>query len=131
MMPAVWSLCQVALVHLRNSPAFEDVIPSKMFEAMGMGLPIILALPSGEARGILEADGAGIYVPPENATALAAAVTRLADKPKLYQSLRAQSMAAAPGHSRETQAEHMICALKAVIEGKGIRVAEIPIPGVH
>ena len=130
-MPAVWSLCQVALVHLRNSPAFEDVIPSKMFEAMGMGLPIILALPSGEARDILEADGAGIYVPPENATALAAAVTRLADKTKLYQRLRAQSMAAAPGHSRETQAEHMICALKAVIEGKGIRVAEIPIPDVY
>ena len=131
MMPAVWSLCQVALVHLRNSPAFEDVIPSKMFEAMGMGLPIILALPSGEARDILEADGAGIHVPPEDPTELAVAVTRLADQTDFYHSLRLKSLAAAPRHSRETQAEHMISALKVVIEGKGGRVAEIPVPGVR
>ena len=130
MMPAVWSLCQVALVHLRDSPAFEDVIPSKMFEAMGMGLPIILALPSGEASDILDADSAGIHVPPEDPTALAAAVMRMADQPDLYHSLRGQSLAAAPSHSREIQAKHMITALKAVIKGKGDRVAEIPVPGL-
>ena len=96
-----------------------------------MGLPIILALPSGEARDILEADGAGIHVPPEDATALAAAVTRLADQPDFYHNLRVQSLAAAPRHSRETQAEHMIRALKVVIEGKGARVGDISVPGVR
>ena len=65
MMPAVWSLCDVALVHLKDMPAFRDVIPSKMFEAMAMGLPLLLASPDGEARRILEADGAGIWVPAE------------------------------------------------------------------
>ena len=27
-----WSLCDVALIHLRNIPVFGTVIPSKMFE---------------------------------------------------------------------------------------------------
>ncbi|OSM02364.1 glycosyltransferase family 4 protein [Magnetofaba australis] len=55
-MPAVWSLCDVALVHLKDDPLFETVIPSKIFEAMGMGLPQILALPQGEgARLALQA----------------------------------------------------------------------------
>ena len=52
MMPKVWSLCDVALVHLKNSPAFAEVLPSKMFEAMGMGLPVLMALPEGEATEI-------------------------------------------------------------------------------
>ena len=36
-MPRVWSLVDVALVHLRDSPVFAEVIPSKIFEAMAMG----------------------------------------------------------------------------------------------
>ncbi len=38
-----WSLCHIALVHLKNTFAFSEVIPSKIFEAMGMGLPILIA----------------------------------------------------------------------------------------
>ena len=49
-MAGIWSLCDVALVHLKDSPAFAEVIPSKIFEAMAMGLPIILVAPRGEAR---------------------------------------------------------------------------------
>ncbi len=33
-MPDVWSLCDVALVHLKSSEVFAGVIPSKIFEAM-------------------------------------------------------------------------------------------------
>ncbi|MBV9085426.1 MAG: glycosyltransferase family 4 protein, partial [Acidobacteriaceae bacterium] len=40
-MPRYWSLCDVSLVHLKNTPLFETVIPSKIFEAMAMGLPIL------------------------------------------------------------------------------------------
>jgi colanic acid biosynthesis glycosyl transferase WcaI len=41
--PAAWSLCDIALVHLRNKPLFEAALPAKMFESMGMGVPILLA----------------------------------------------------------------------------------------
>ena len=128
-MPAVWSLCRVALVHLRESVAFKEVIPSKMFEAMGMGLPIILALPAGEASAILDSNGAGLHILPENSEALAQAVIRLADDPDLCQSLADRSFAAAPKYSRETQADHMISVLQAVVDGDGDMVSEIPVPG--
>ena len=65
-MPRVWSLCDVALVHLRDAPVFAGVIPSKMFEAMGMGLPLVLAAPRGEAARIVEAEGVGVVVAAED-----------------------------------------------------------------
>ncbi|PWB61101.1 MAG: glycosyltransferase WbuB [Deltaproteobacteria bacterium] len=107
-MPEIWSLCDVALVHLKNSPAFASVIPSKIFEAMGMGLPIVIASPKGEAGGIVEGDGAGIWVPPEDPSALEGAVLRLKDDSALYERCAAGSLAAAPRYSRERKAEEMI-----------------------
>src|SRR5260370_15347328 len=70
-MAGIWSLCDVALVHLKNSPAFAEVIPSKIFEAMAMGLPIILVAPAGEASQIIADDDAGVWVPAGNPAALA------------------------------------------------------------
>ena len=119
MMPKVWSLCDVALVHLKNSPAFAEVLPSKMFEAMGMGLPVLMALPEGEATEILELDGAGISVLPENPKALADAAQKLCDDKALLKKFQDQSLAAAPLHSREKQAQQMIDVLTAAAEGRG------------
>jgi colanic acid biosynthesis glycosyl transferase WcaI len=116
-MPAVWSLCDVALVHLKDSPVFKEVIPSKMFEAMAMGLPILMAAPEGEASAILAADGAGLHVPAEDPDALASAVRRLHDDKELFRSLAAASLAAAPSHSRETQARDMMAVLQSAAEG--------------
>jgi len=115
-MPAVWSLCDVALVHLKNSPVFQDVIPSKIFEAMAMGLPVLMAAPQGEASAILEADGAGLHVPAEDPDALAGAVRRLAGDAQLRNKLAAASLAAAPNHSRERQARDMMAVLQGVAQ---------------
>ena len=35
-MAEIWSLCDVALVRLRDAPVFRAVIPSKIFECMGI-----------------------------------------------------------------------------------------------
>lgn len=118
-MPDVWSLCNVALVHLRDHPAFASVIPSKMFEAMAMGLPILLAVPDGEARQILEADKAGIWVEPENPQALAEAMLSFYRDQGAYQAYATASLAAAPGHSREQQAKDMLRVLELAAQGNG------------
>ncbi len=107
-----WSLCHVALVHLKDTPLFETVIPSKIFEAMGMGLPILLAAPAGEASKILLEEGAGIFIAPGDPQALAEAVLTLErDETQLCQFAKA-SFEAAPRHTRERQAEEMLVALK-------------------
>lgn len=111
-MPSWWSLCDVALVHLRNTPLFETVIPSKMFEAMGMGKPIVLAAPKGQASAILAESGAGLWVPAEDPRALLEAVTLLSGNRPLYQRLARQSLASAPRYSRERQARDMLAILE-------------------
>jgi colanic acid biosynthesis glycosyl transferase WcaI len=117
-MPAVWSLCDVALVHLKDSVVFRDVIPSKIFEAMAMGLPILMASPAGEASAILLADQAGLHVPAEDPYALSEAVQQLKNDPELLKYLAANSLRAAPGHSREAQARDMMVVLHRIGGGQ-------------
>jgi glycosyltransferase involved in cell wall biosynthesis len=110
-MPGYWSLCNVALVHLKDTPVFETVIPSKIFEAMGMGLPILLAAPKGEAAEIVEESGAGLWVAPEQPQELLDAVRLLKSKPELSHSLAVRSREAAFRYTRERQARDMMAIL--------------------
>jgi len=114
-MPVIWSLLDVALVHLKDADAFAEVIPSKIFEAMGMGLPILLVAPEGEATAIVREAGAGLCVKAGAPRDLAAAIERLKSHPDLLGSLAAKSLAAAPNHSRERQARLMIDELERVV----------------
>jgi len=67
-------------VTLRDLPIFEGALPTKMLEAMAAARPVILAA-RGEAARLVEAEGCGIAVPPEDPRALAAALTALAADP--------------------------------------------------
>lgn len=113
-MPALWSLCDVAIVPLRDTPVFATVIPSKIFESMGMGVPILMSLPEGEATAIVRRTASGVCVPPEAPQAMAEAVARLADAPSEMAALRRQARAAAPGFSREALASRMLGVLQQV-----------------
>lgn len=114
-MPRYWSLCDAALVHLKADPIFESVIPSKMFEAMGMGLPILLVAPPGEAREVMEAAGAGLWTPAARPDLLVESVLRLKYDEALRARLAEASRAAAAGHSREQQAREMLDVFEAVL----------------
>ncbi|NNE22932.1 MAG: glycosyltransferase family 4 protein, partial [Rhizobiales bacterium] len=39
--PRYWSLIDMAVIHLKRCELFETVIPSKLFECMGMGIPVV------------------------------------------------------------------------------------------
>lgn len=114
-MPAYWSLCDVALVHLKDTPLFRTVIPSKLFEAMGMGLPLLLAAPEGEASRIVRGENAGLHIPPSDAESLAEAVRFLQASPAYVARLAAASLAAAPRWSRERQAREMLAAMAPLV----------------
>lgn len=108
---ALWSLCDLALIPLRDTPVFATVIPSKLFEAMGHSVPVLMSLPEGEATRIVHKTGCGVCVPPEDPGALATAIRALADDPKTLRRLAAHAQAAAPSFSRETQAALMLRSL--------------------
>jgi len=116
--PDIWSLCDAALVHLKDDPTFTEVIPSKIFEAMGMGLPVLISAPEGEATEIVAAEDAGIVLPPEDPPALASAVRSLRDDHAGRKKYAENSLAAAPRYSREKQADEMIRVFAAAIRGQ-------------
>jgi len=130
MMPAIWSLCDVALVHLKESPVFAGVLPSKIFEAMGMGLPVLLAALESKASRVVVEDGAGLHIPAENPEALADAAKALHANQGERDRLAKASLAAAPSHSRETQARDMLRVLELAATGDGHRAgAAVAVPG--
>ena len=115
-MPAYWSLCDAALIHLKDDPVFAEVIPSKIFEAMAMGLPLVMVARQGEATAIIERERAGPVVPAGNPDRLAAAVAELAHDAAARAGYAANALAAAPRYSRRRQAEDMERVLQQVVD---------------
>ena len=60
-----WSILDISLIHLKKIDLFMDVIPSKLFESMGMNVPVLLGV-NGESRKIVERFKIGKYFEPEN-----------------------------------------------------------------
>ena len=84
--PAFLAAVDACLVPLRNKEVFKSAIPSKMFEAMAAGKPVILGV-EGEAKEILLASQAGLAVRPEDPEAMVAAILKLRNDPPLCQAL--------------------------------------------
>ncbi|CAN5428690.1 hypothetical protein BH09SUM1_BH09SUM1_04290 [soil metagenome] len=78
--PAALAGSGACLVHLRKTELFRTVLPSKMFEAMAMGRPVLLGV-AGHSRTVLEEANAGIAFDPEDANGLVAAIRELAADP--------------------------------------------------
>ena len=73
---ACYADADVCLVPLRNIPLFKTFIPSKMFEILAMGCPIVASV-EGEAAGILKASGGALVVPPEDYISIAASIRKI------------------------------------------------------
>ena len=88
--PAILASSDACLVHLRGCELFGTVIPSKIFETMALGKPIIMGV-GGEALKIVMQANAGIEMQPDSAESLVEAVTALADNPNQTASLGRQA----------------------------------------
>jgi glycosyltransferase involved in cell wall biosynthesis len=75
-MPRVLASVDACLVHLRKTELFETVIPSKIFEMMAMGKPIIMGV-RGEALRIVQEAGAGVAMEPESADSLVECIDQI------------------------------------------------------
>jgi colanic acid biosynthesis glycosyl transferase WcaI len=107
-----WSICDVALVPLKDLDVFRTVIPSKIFEASAMGLPLVLIAPEGEASQLLKKEKFGIHVLPKNPQALAQQLIDLSKNIVLQENLKLASLKISKLYSREKQAKEFIDYLK-------------------
>ena len=100
-MPKIWSLCDVSLVSLKDTPLFSTVIPSKIFESMAMKLPIIISVPEGESTEIIRREKVGLVIPPENPNRLAEALLNIKNNNDMYSTYATNSFLAAKKFNRK------------------------------
>jgi len=129
-MPRYWSLCDLALVHLKDAQLFETVIPSKLFEAMGMGLPILLVAPKGEASRLVLKEGVGVHLPAGHPADFALSLALMMSAQGTIDGMAARSRAAAPNYSRAIQARLYITSLEqacrpALASNKGLAPSQL------
>ncbi len=82
----LYSVAYASIATLRNVPVAQGMRLSKIFPALSCGVPVIYS-GKGEAAELLLQHRCGIVVAPEDASALAQAMTRLAADPALRDEL--------------------------------------------
>lgn len=115
LMPHLWSLCDISLISLKDTELFKTVIPSKIFESMGMGLPMVMTSPIGEATNILVSSNSGVIVKPENPEEVARIIRELYSDRKRLNDMAQASYLAASTYNRKELAELMLNKMKELI----------------
>ncbi|NLJ29963.1 MAG: glycosyltransferase family 4 protein, partial [Deltaproteobacteria bacterium] len=102
-----WSLLDASIIHLRKTELFTTVIPSKLFECMGMGIPVLHGV-AGESADIVEREGVGLVFEPENDGELCEKLVRLKEDRELYKGLQERCLTAAGNYDRGELARKML-----------------------
>lgn len=112
---AFYRASDLSLVPLKRLPIFRKVLPSKLFELMGAGCPIVCSV-EGEAARLVEKSGAGVCIEPENVDALVDAIRALRADPERRDRMRrdGQSFVRA-GYLRSTLAAGYLESLSRVV----------------
>jgi glycosyltransferase involved in cell wall biosynthesis len=108
--PGYWSLLDVSIIHLKKMELFTSVIPSKLFECMAMGIPVLHGV-SGESADIVKQNEAGLVFEPEDADALYQYLLKLQSDEPLYVTLKANGLAAAQKYDRTHLANQFLALL--------------------
>ena len=113
--PDYYAALDLFLVHLKPHPVFKTVIPSKIFEAMAMEVPMLCAV-EGEGAKIVSESGAGICIPPGNATEMADTILRISNNPDELKLMgkRGRESAIAK-YSRRSKAEECIKSFEKIL----------------
>lgn len=109
-----WSLLDVAIIHLKKNDLFTSVIPSKLFECMGMALPVLHGV-AGESAEIVKKLDVGITFEAENPIRLCEGILKLQSDKALHEHFKSRCLVAASGYSRPALARKMLCAMSSVI----------------
>ena len=106
-----WSIVDMAVIHLKKTPLFKTVIPSKLFECMAMGIPVLHGV-EGESAEIVDRERAGLLFEPENPSALCGRIRQLLHEPGLLAACRTNGLDAATRYDRRHLAKVMLSKLQ-------------------
>lgn len=74
----------IALAHLRKDSAFDLVIPGKIIDYMGVGIPIVAGV-EGYAAQVIKESNTGIVVEPDDYKSMAKAINKIYKDKKLQE----------------------------------------------
>lgn len=115
-MPDVLAAADICAATLQDIRMFRTCYPNKIFDYMAAGRPTVLAI-DGVIRKVVEDSGGGIFVPPGDAEAVAAAVRRLGDDPVLRAGMgRAARRHVEEHFDRRAQAEEFRKVLRRLVD---------------
>lgn len=98
--------CDAVLVPLRDHPVFEDFIPSKLYDAMAVGRPALVAA-RGEAAALVREHECGLEIAPESGPQLAGAIRTLMRDRALSERLGAAGKRAAAPYARSRKVDQL------------------------
>lgn len=98
------------------SSRLRDSVPTKMYEAIACGCPVLLAA-EGDAADLLDGCGLGTHAAPENPAALLAAFDRLMECPFSDAERAAASAWVVENHSRQRFARTFASIIGEVVDG--------------
>jgi len=102
-----WSVLDVSIVHLKKDDLFKEVIPSKIFESIAMGKPVVHGV-EGESAMLIKRIGAGLVVPPEDPECMLDAILKLKTNKLLYRQLSQAASQGAVEFRRDKLAGRML-----------------------
>jgi glycosyltransferase involved in cell wall biosynthesis len=101
----------VLLSPLAPHAVLDAVVPSKTYDAMAVGRPVITSA-RGEAAALVRDNDCGIVVAPADPDALAGAIRRLARDRALCRRYGAAGRVAARAHARSRQIDRLEAVLR-------------------
>lgn len=108
-----WSLLDVSIIHLKKIDLFTSVIPSKLFECMAMGIPVLHGV-LGESAEIVENNQVGFVFEPENEQQLYELLIKLKENTDNFQKFQKQAITASKKYDRSVLAGQFLKLLSGI-----------------
>ena len=108
-----WSLLDISIIHLKKDPLFEKVIPSKLFECMAMGIPVLHGV-SGESADIVTQHQVGKIFKSEDSLDLAEQIICMHQSKVGLDAIKANGVTASKTYDRAFLAAKVLSCLKII-----------------
>lgn len=102
-----WSILDVSIIHLRKTKMFSTFIPSKIFECMAMGIPLLHCV-AGESADIVLSNKVGRVTESDNAELIASNIFEMSQNNTEMESFREACIESSKKYNRKNLAQKML-----------------------